>query len=772
MTVPAYTMYSSHPRLFFRDSDKTAIQTRVGDTNGWKTLYDNTIKPAATTYKGYSNAQLCNTGNPQDRFMVLLLVGWLEETGRPAGGYRDTAVDAAIYLCDIPDSDQPTNHRHRNLALALVYDSCYDWLTSTEKTKLAGEMVVQAARATLNSDEYMDGASAIDQVCALACGLALSGHDSRAEGIISRALTFWYGTGAVGGPDAGAWEMHRYSHADGACEKGSWYSILAMWGVTLLAWMLWKSTTNVDPFTTEVSWFKKCWEWYLWCNWTGSTDHDFEALSDTAKLSSPLMHFVQRTVYCILADRFPNNDSLEGGYMLRWLFERWAALESGSADACVWQVLFLDRAAVTERHPKDATTVPSCSRLFSPPGIYYCRWAPSGQADWDYDQSCVIRISARKWYWLGHPHLDSGSVMIHFKGDRLLQAPAGLYDTYGGSHFLNAYQRTWLQSLAPLVHDPSAEWRRYGTLCDNDGGQQYKKSPATNKSDPERVYWMQNDGAGEYWLRCRKFTKVSDDHPTTMTFLSADIEPGYRQKSTDAPRATVLETKYLVIYPNATNGLVWPAILYYARVVKSTSSWRVRIPFHSYNTFTSTSYGAYTTGSRSLGKLWIDVRNLSAYTKTIVPPGTPLDSNGYGPSQFKIGGDGATNWKPSRAEKSRERPDLCRNSMYIEKTTKVAQEDYVVLLMISAVGDSEPVTGRSWLADDSDWFGITLGSDTYRVHRTQDLAIHGSPDSTPPAEITALTLLARDRGILATWTDPADSDLAYINVYRRTSEIT
>jgi hypothetical protein len=770
MTIPAYTVYSSHPRLYFRDTDKAAIAARVADSAGWKTLYDNTIHPAAVNYKGYTNAQLAGIADPHDRLMVLLLVGWLEETGRPDGGYRDRAVEAAVYLCGLSNDVAPKDYRHRLLALSEVFDVCYDWLTASEKSTIAGELVQQAGYCTFNEDEYMDGHSGNDQMCALAAGLAIHGYHSSATAIINRALEFWYGTGPAGGPDGGRWEMPRYACADGGEEKGSWYQLVEQWGECLISWFLWKATTAVNPFTDEVAWMKKRWEWQIWSQWTGATNHDYDAMGDTARVTNPLYHVYQRIVYSILADRFPNNDSLEGGYMLRWLHETYDALASGSADGRCWHVIFMDRAALTSRHPKDATTVPAISRLFSPPGVYYGRWAPVAYADWEYDQSCVIRISARKYYYLGHPHLDAGSCMIHFKGDRLLQAPAGMYDTYGGSHHMNAYQRTWLQSLAPLVHDPNAEWRRYSTLCASDGGQQFKKSPVDGRADPERVYWMKNDGGGEHWLRTRSFTKPIDDAPTTMTFLVADIEPGYRQKSTDEARCSVLETKYLIIWPNATNTLTWPAILYYARIIKADSSWRTQIPLHSYNTWTATSYGAYSTGCLGLGKLWLDIYNTSAYTKLNVPPGTPLDGYGFGPNQFRIYGDGPDNWKPVDYPNTREIVDLNRNSFYVEKTTRTTQEDYVFLLMISAIGDSEPVTGRTWVTE-SDFYGITLGADTYRVHKTQALAVHGSPDVTPPGEVTAAALAVRDRGLLFTYTDPVDSDLDKIRIFKRTSAI-
>jgi hypothetical protein len=772
MTVPAYTMRTAHPYVFFLDSEKSAIAARVADSAGWKTLYDNTIKPAATSYKGYAAGTLAANSEVQNRLMVLLLVAWLEETGRPDGGYRDKAVDAAVALCAIPDDQSPTYYRNRLLALAAVFDVCFDWLTSSEKSTIAAEIVHQASRCTAPVNEYMHGHGGNDQMCALAGGLAISGYHSSAASIINRALEFWWGTGATGTADGGRWEMPRHSCSDGGDDQGSWYNYLMGWAEVLIPHFMSHATTDVDPFVSEVAWMKKRWEWHIWSGWTGTTDHDFDAQGDVYKLSGTYFHWQQRIFLAIVADKFRNNDSLQGGHMLAWLFAQWDALDSSYADSSVWQILFLDRAAVTTVHPKDATTVPSCSRLFNPPGVYYGRWAPSGEDDWDYDESCVFRISARQWYYLGHTHLDAGSVMIHFKGDRILQAPAGIYSDYGDSHHMNAYQRSWLQSLVPLIHDPSAVWNRYSTLAASDGGQQFKKSTYTDRtSDPGRMYYMLNDGGGETWLRTRSFEKVQDDHPTTMTFLVADLEPAYRKYSTDSPRCSVCEVKYLIIWPNATNGLTWPALLYYARIVKSDSDWRTQIPFHSYQAWTTTSYGAHTTGYRSVGKLWVDIYNHAAYTKLNVPPGTPLDANNYGPDQFRIYGDGAANWKPSRAAKTRELPDLCRHSLYIEKTTRTTQEDYVMLLMLSGSADSEPVTGRSWVTE-TDWYGITLGADIYRIHKTQDLAVHGSPDTTPPAEVTGLALTARDRGILARWTDPADSDLNKIRIFKRTSAIT
>jgi hypothetical protein len=590
----------------------------------------------------------------------------------------------------------------------------------------------------------MDGHSENNQTAALAGELAIYGwgiYTPLAQTRLTKTLGFLYGTK----PNQGRIEMPRYEHTDGGNEKGGWYTWLGMWGEIWPMWFL-KNATNLNPWADEAAWASKCWEWFMWSELRGGANNDFESQGDTAKQSDPKFHVYQSWVMGPLISNYPNTDGKEGGRMLRWMYDKWATFDPPYAPNRVWDVIFIDRAAVAPRHPKDTNPVLSTSRLFSPPGVYYYRQSKlgSGYADWDYDNSVVVRVSARKWYYLGHPHLDSGAVQIHLKGDVILQAPAGYYDTYGGTHHYNAYQRTWLQSLAPLIYDPSAVYTRYSDPVANDGGQQFRKyklaQPPSVDSDPNYVYAMQNDAGGRAWLRCEEFTKV--DNPEYV-FLYANIRESYKRNWDDPQRCPVGEIKYLIIKPSTANGLSWPAILYYARIKKANSTWVTQIPFHSYNAWTLTPYGFHSYGYYRAAKLWVDIRDIGSYTTRNNPPGTPLDAYGYGPNQFKIGGVGP-NWPPSKSAGTRYQPDLKRNSVFLEKTIRSEEENYVALLMTSEYADQEPANGRSWVTDAShpDFYGVTLGTKTYLIHRTQRTVVveGGSADTVPPKSVTNITV--------------------------------
>lgn len=762
MTLPAYTPYSNRPRIWCRDTDWTALNTRTTSASAWKTLWDGTIIPKANSYAGQTPASIADTDEVQNRIAVLAFPGWLKESSR--GTYSAKAIDVAKYLTGLTPSDTYQVRRYRLLAWATVFDLLFDRLTTTEKNQIAGAIIDHCGRMSANSDEYMDGHSGIDQVCSAIGALTVYGYSTyttQAAYYIDKALTFWYGADSRGG----RWEMSRWSYEDGGSAKGSWYTINGLLGDLWLGTALKNGTTDLDPFTAE-TWMAKLWEHFIWSDW--SPEHDYEALGDTARMGgSAPMHWWQRQIYCILADRFPNPGGTQGGQMMRWLFDQWDALQSPSATACIWQIPFLDRASVASTAPSAATSPPARSRLFSPPGTYYGRHG-SGASHWDYDNTVKIRIEAMSGYYLGHPHLNAGHGFLQYKDDHLLLGPAGMYGSYSDSHHVNAYQRSWLSSLVPLIYDPSEVYQRYSQTVANDGGQHFKKYQGS--SDPGHTWNMLNDAGGQAWKRA-DFELVED--VTNYAFLYGDLTPAYKKEYTDSGRCSLVETKYLVIWPNGANGLSWPALLYYARIIKNVSDLVTQIPMHAYNAFTSQSYGATTTGYAGTGKLWIDIRDLSSYTRHFKTPGTPADANGYGPDQFKIATWDSTNWKPLEPCQPRELYDIKRYSMYVERTARAAEERYVALFLISGSGDGEPAASRTWKTDveEPNWYGITIGSATYLLHRTQKQAAYGTGDTTPPGEVSSFQAAARDKALLTTWTDPVDSDYDHADIYYRTAAI-
>jgi len=788
MTVPAFTVYTgetpdfkAHPRLLFRHVDKAALTARTNSTAGWKNEWD-MITPreawrvgcVVDEYMGNPIDIISQDGtgsgsinNAYSKTLAMAFWGWIEETGRTANGATDTAIDAVIWAVDNVTGLDKTESRIREMlqVAAVVYDICYDQMTVSERQKVAGFIVGLAnwIIPKLSPLDNIDGHSGINATCTLLGLLAAYNNPSYASTIADQlddVLQYLFGTTDL----IGRLSYPRLCFTDGHTEKGHHYIYYGFWCELIAIWAMTKAT-SWNGFVAESAWTSKVWEELLW-HCKGGSVIATQGMGDMYRYDPPF-GWDMRWGTTILAAM---NSASENGRMEKWLFDQWEATNPHVWGATrVFDVIFLDRANIAALHPKDASPSPSTSRLFTKPGVYYGRKAKRGSSysSWDIDNIATIRISARGRYYSGHAHLDAGSMNLSVKGDIVCLTPAGVYDGAGTtlSHY-NGYTRSWLQSWVPLIYNSSEEfrWQNGSTVSINDGGQQWKLYAAytpieSTRYDSGSAWHMYNDAGGEAWMRCREFSKV-EETVDSHTFLFANIADAYKLYNTSSLKCPILEVKYLVIWPNASNGLYWPAVLYYARIKKQTASWPVKIPVHTATSWTATSYGAHTVGYQGVGKLWIDIFNKSAQTVTIRP---------YSSSTRYIAPWNSAPYQPQDAKGS-ELPFETKSMLTIGKTAPSEEEHYVVLSMLSEADDPEPAQSRQWITD-ANWYGITLGSVDYRISKTLKTCSvgGGGPDTTPPGEVSSFLATAKNRGILVTWTDPADADLKDVMIKCRTS---
>jgi hypothetical protein len=768
MAIPSYTVYGNRPRLLFRDTDKTALTARTNSASSWKTFWDDEVIPEANTRSNQSVSQLVSSGwNVELMMMLLAFPGWIENNS----AYTDKAIEFGLHIASRADNQNPTNKRERLLALTYCFDVCFGSMTTSERNTMSSELLQQCDRMGTD-DQYFDGHAGIDQTIQVMAALTGHGYGSyNWSSRLNEGLGYWYGISSQQGRD----EIVKYGYADGGAEKSGSYFWRGLSGELLLAESLTNGTTNVRPYTEFADFYSRIWEWALWIHLRGDVDVDHESEGDTAKLTGPLFPSDNRPPMGILSERFPTPNGSQGGLHLRWMWNKYDALEGAFPVRQVFDVFSFDRAANLEVAPESATVPISRSRLFNPPGVYRYR------STWDYDTSAVYRISLKNFYFLGHSHLDAGSVMIRYRGDPLILSPAGVYDSFSGSHHINCYQRSWMQSGCPLIMDNAQTYKRFPTVVLNDGGQHYKKfGPTDNISEPLTAFDMLNDGGGETWRRCRA-SIIRDD--TKVMFASADLRPGYRKRSFDTDRASVLEVKYLLIHPSAGNGLTETVLLYYARIKKNiSSSTPVYIPWHARGDWSSVSGGAEATGYRTeigtgaAGKIHFQVYNDGQFNLNIQTYGTP-DGNGYSNDQFRhpdnirrgVSSPAAGDFRPAGAESARHQATLKRSSLAIEKKTKTSQEDYVFLLCPTAAAAALPTF--TWLTE-TDYYGVDIGGEEFKVHKTADIVIADPgevEDTTPPAEVTGHSLSTRSQSLRANYTDPVDADLNHIEAWYRTA---
>lgn len=123
----------------------------------------------------------------------------------------------------------------------------------------------------------------------------------------------------------------------------------------------------------------------------------------------------------------------------------------------------------------DYTTLP-LSRHFRVAGAVLAR------DTWDFANATLLDFKSSSFVSENHQHLDQNSFSLFYKAPLLLSA--GVYDSYGSTHWFNYYTRT-IAHNAITVFDPSEKFlsgsgQTCGIVgnssgeCSNDGGQWYK----------------------------------------------------------------------------------------------------------------------------------------------------------------------------------------------------------------------------------------------------------------------------------------------------------
>ena len=767
MTIPSYTVESQRPRLWWRNSDLATIQARVGVGGSWETEYVNEVDAYVQSVRNDTAASIINgESSPQENLLAIALVAHVDNDS----ALMDLGIAVALALInDSYHTSSSDRWRDRAFALAIAFDAFYNDMTSGERSTIASEVETSALDMSQRiPQELMTGHSGLEQVAAIHCGLALHGYDTpAANSILNSSMRFWFGDDVPlpsGGTGAGRIAQMRHITSDGGSVWSHYHFRNHTWEIGWLFHVL-STATNYNAWTDPAnSTFLDTWEWLLWMV-RGGTDRDPEAFSDFVLTTAPTMNrsramaFVQQWVH-----------ASERQAQIRWLYDEHDGGDR-SRETHAFDIVLGEKYA-TSTSPAAATPTIPTERLFDPPGMYYFRQAPSGQNDWDYDNSVVYRVSGREFYMMEHTHLDTGAVAMRFNGDPLILSPSGNYDDFGGAHGINVYHASSYQSGVPLVHDSSESWQWFSQGVVNDGGHQRKKyidDPWRSPSRPYTVDYMLNDAGGEAWRQTNDFELV--DSNADYSYLHLDNTPCYRLLHTDTPKATVL-IKYMIIKVNGSNGLAYPALLYFARITKADADFPTYVAWHHRTATTSTAYGWTAEGGEQSGKVWVDFYDIANYERRIELAGT-LDANGWGDNQFEQPFGSGTNYKPTQADRARIEMNTKRESVWCRKFDLDPVDDCLFLFMPTARLDSEPATGRVWI-NETDWYGIDFGGgQEYRLHKTAKLAQGpaGGADTTPPGEVSGVVTTPADGQVTLQWTNPGDADLDKVCIRHRVKNI-
>jgi len=160
-----------------------------------------------------------------------------------------------------------------------------------------------------------------------------------------------------------------------------------------------------------------------------------------------------------------------------------------------------------------------------------------------------------------HQHLDAGSFQIYYKGP--LAVKSGIYEGteggYGSAHFRNYYQRT-ISHNCMLVYNPAEQFIWKGYSGNNDGGQRYPNGGR----EPINL----NAAMGEEYKKGEVL--AYDFGPNSIkpeySYLKGDITKAYTNKVRNHKRAFV--------FLNLDNSRVPAAMIVYDYIVSSNKDFK------------------------------------------------------------------------------------------------------------------------------------------------------------------------------------------------------
>ena len=487
VAVRLLSIQSGHPRLFLTAAKLAQLRARANaGTARWQQL-----QAEADSQGGQTLAKA----------LVSQVTG--------VSSYCGEAIAQA--LADVADPGMASTEAAR---VALVYDWCYDQLSTSDRdTLLAYFAAYPDAEKPNDAPGYANYWPRWSQSYAF-IGLAAFGDH----------------------PDARSWfdeyRRHRFADVDrglldriaagGGWPEGTAYDWIACMN-HLLNVVGWKTATGED-LARSSPWFRERFGFLLLRRWPGIADdfgyayHPYPSIGDTERNRGSLGN-LGRILALALIEQFPDEP------LARQLQAYLAAPPTAASRDFViaWEFLFFD--------PEGPSDEPALrSHLAAGTGTAFMRsgW-PSGAVDDDPSATHVTFQCGDHFTY--HQHYDQGSFTLFKGGD--LAVEAGVYSGDGRSYQDVNYEARTLAHNSLVVYNPAEDFGavRPGAVG-NDGGQR-SPFPAT-RLPPDIGYFERNE---VYYERCDIEAKGEAD---LYTYFRADATAAYNNPSYNQAMDTAL----------------------------------------------------------------------------------------------------------------------------------------------------------------------------------------------------------------------------------------
>lgn len=790
-----YSVHGSHPRIWFRSTDKAALLARASSgigPNDWQSwAFGQLNNYVAGTYPSTSmwpNAYF-------QKSLAYSVAAYLNDNAN----YAKQALDHAVYVAGQSTAGTSIHDkREAVLGMASAFDLCYQWTTLFYRTAIADGIIKWIDAMEYSPDDAIDGYTRNHQACAAVGALAIygeSGYTTSSTARLDKALDFWYGgNNAVTTSGNAAMDLARFYSSDGGSAQGPWYGFLSGWGTFLLMNSLSSAMTSMtldgdaySPFDNE-NWVDDFGLWWLHVGLRGDGDHF--RFGDTLKQENPVFKQEMRLVGATLA-KYGNWKR-----QMKWWWDQWQnranALGQGKSYERTLDFILIDKATNTALAPVDTPNMPK-ARVFERAGVV------SYVSNWDKPQGTQFLLHFPRYYYRGHLDLEVGAVQVAHKQDMVLlnrgyyhTTPANGNEDYGGAHNNGWQKQTISKSGVILCDDGSATPHSnynvtgvYTAYPSAEGGQYWKTFNSGSVKDPENVTNLLTQGGGLAWLRVEGRTSdkgvdlIYED--SSVVYFYANCRRAYHKEYTEqgggSERLRRIEFRGMIIKDQGPGG----CLLYFARTESRLSSMTKQQVWHFWGNpllssfATSGQFGApgYASdqGLPGGGQCVVSYFDAGNFTATQTGNGT---ATAYGDHQFWYDphdGSGGKNYPPTaQPNTDRHKIDLGRFRASVKPKTAATQNDFVTLVIPLDPNQAPPAF--EWLTVP-DFYGVRFpDGKVYQIAKTSfDFISPGSAvDTTPPVAVTLSGGTAGSGQAQLTWV-PVSGDSTMTGgrykVYRR-----
>ncbi len=503
-------VYPNHPRLYFRDTDMTYLQSKLGGSD-WRTL-----KAVVT-----ASSRLPKTKSVADAiaFLDMAEAGDAEYAKQLAmlalmerdPYYINLTIEWAKHLSALPaeGSDGDILLRRRIERLSEIYDWLHADLNATDRATIRAGLKKFVDK--LMSFDYMLNSN-------LSTRNYIQKHSRWGDGVVAQALLAMYGDFDASFTKAYAddllsktrehlrnyQDVESYIAADGGWHLGWGYAYFN--ANYMLNDFIWSTATNE---TLLNDWMGGLSYWYLYGL---RADKSLPQMGDAT--ISPMGYGVLANLY---QSKFKND-----GYA-KWYLNTNKELSTYSYNNLFDRFIMQDE---TAKEP-NLDLLPT-SRYFKQVGTVIAR------DTWDFDNATLFIFKSSPFYNAGHHHRDENSFTIDYKTSLALDT--GFYDQTDSNHYKNYYVRT-IAHNAITVYNPSqvmqyiTDYNTHDSAQEkaliNDGGQIYRNPDSLVKADIVEGGKNRLDGVVKYQYN-DNYTYVMGDatktyDPSTVSLAKREV---------------------------------------------------------------------------------------------------------------------------------------------------------------------------------------------------------------------------------------------------------